>query len=638
MNEYLARQQNKDEASTHFLLLLIPSKDMQYSLLTQINLSQKEIFKIPETCFSALPNALILNLQHNFLNFLPETLIEMKKLEYLLLDYNNLKYLPSCIGKLSNLKEISASKNKIKLIPKSIGNLSNSLTSINLSENIIENIPEELCSLSNLKELYLFHNSLQAIPSAICKLTQLDSFSLEWFRYIVPPLPIYIKGSLFHQIRNKLSKLFNKLIEYGMKECTFTAFVQYLSEEKFEVNKIMGGHNSLPKQYVGRTLLQIAIMENDSGVVDTLLELCPNLNVLDREGYSALGVALKEHKFKESSKLFNSQADVNIGAGLHGSLLHMALKGFDIESIKMLIRRGADVNKKDSNRNTPIHILFSIFDQSPLTSARIAQILINEGADPNLKNEFGVTPIHIATIGNQLEAIKWAISENIRNKEIRKPYFDLNIRTTGEKLTCLHIAFSKGYYTIIQELIAAGANTLIKNANNEVPRKYQRGLAISSKMLLKAEISQIHKKIFSKALINKEDIESTQQFSLLETKTMSTEPSSKMRNLKCKSRDERKNIYSKVFNCILPTDEIQQLKLILYKDRSTEKKQACHGKLHMFSNYRKFNEILRSKGKRIKEIRKTMKQIGSVINNGLKQDLIHWCKILGNKDLLSRKV
>ena len=69
-------------------------------------------------------------------------------------------------------------------------------------------------------------------------------------------------------------------------------------------------------------------------------------------------------------------------------MLHRAAltpKGETLELMKYLILKGADVNAKDSNGNTPLFIAYAVNNNDAVN------LLIASGADVSIKNNFGVT-------------------------------------------------------------------------------------------------------------------------------------------------------------------------------------------------------------------------------------------------------
>ena len=64
----------------------------------------------------------------------------------------------------------------------------------------------------------------------------------------------------------------------------------------------------------------------------------------------------------------------------------VAPKAGDIEYVKLLLENGADLNCKDANGSTPLHIAVKKRNQ------QVAELLIQRGASMIVKNNFGLTP------------------------------------------------------------------------------------------------------------------------------------------------------------------------------------------------------------------------------------------------------
>lgn len=65
--------------------------------------------------------------------------------------------------------------------------------------------------------------------------------------------------------------------------------------------------------------------------------------------------------------------------------LFRAVEEDDIEVVKLLIETGVNVNVKNDNGDTPLHIVRNV---------EIAKLLVKNGADINARNNNGDTPLH----------------------------------------------------------------------------------------------------------------------------------------------------------------------------------------------------------------------------------------------------
>ena len=81
--------------------------------------------------------------------------------------------------------------------------------------------------------------------------------------------------------------------------------------------------------------------------------------------------------------------------------IHDAAVFGNIEAVKKHLAAGADVNAKDENGETPLHLA---------PTKETAELLIAEGADVNAKSRSGHTSLHLAAIGGQKEIAELLIA------------------------------------------------------------------------------------------------------------------------------------------------------------------------------------------------------------------------------------
>jgi len=148
------------------------------------NLKSAEVIEIDDMELNSLPKSIgnlenlrFLSIYSGNLTSLPDEIGNLKNLEELVINSNRyLTSLPESIGNLVNLRVFEGKINGIVNLPKSIENLN--ITSLNLSYNKLESIPNEIGNMKNLVELYLSDNKITNIPSFLGNLEELEELDL----------------------------------------------------------------------------------------------------------------------------------------------------------------------------------------------------------------------------------------------------------------------------------------------------------------------------------------------------------------------------------------------------------------------------------------------------------------------------
>ncbi len=89
--------------------------------------------------------------------------------------------------------------------------------------------------------------------------------------------------------------------------------------------------------------------------------------------------------------------DVNARNDNRDTALHLAAKMNEDKVAQILIDNGANIKARNRSGSIPLH------DAARYDSCNIAQLLINNGADVNAKNHNGYTPLDIAAMENSYE-------------------------------------------------------------------------------------------------------------------------------------------------------------------------------------------------------------------------------------------
>lgn len=296
---------------------------------------------------------------------------------------------------------------------------------------------------------------------------------------------------------------------------------------------------------ISDTALMLAVEQQQQEMVNWLLNIGANLNVTKKDnGYTALMLAVSAKNVKIAELLLTKGADTNINNSLGYHPIHLAALEQDIaminllakhcnidqksnnieqitalcvateegklESIKALIKLGADLNAPRASNNTlPLHIAFSknyisIAKELIIAGAKIGnlntngetelhmaarikdgvsiiEILINKGLDINARNMGGGTPILVAAYNNNKNSVDlllksnanidildnhgrhvWhyaAVSGSLEVMEVIRAKVPVDVKTKNtEQHTALWLAADQGKLELVNWLINLGAD------------------------------------------------------------------------------------------------------------------------------------------------------------------------------------
>jgi len=123
---------------------------------------------------------------------------------------------------------------------------------------------------------------------------------------------------------------------------------------------------------------------------------------------------------QDVKSLIKRGADINAQDKFSGwTPLHFAAFYNELDALKLLVQLGADVNTQDKSGWTPLH--YAARDDK----LDALKFLVQLGADINAKNKDGRTPLHDAALNNELDALKLLVQlgadVNAKNKDGRTP-------------------------------------------------------------------------------------------------------------------------------------------------------------------------------------------------------------------------
>ena len=158
--------------------------------------------------------------------------------------------------------------------------------------------------------------------------------------------------------------------------------------------------------------------------------------------------AVRGGKVEKVCKLLDSGLDVNaiVKGRSKFSLLQSASFYGHAEVVKLLLNKGAEVNKQDIDRMTPLHYA------SCRGHMEIVNLLLNNGANVNAKDYDGRTPLHYASSGSHAEIVKLLLERGA----------DINAQDDWGD-TSLHCASRLRKIEVAALLLAKGADVDMKN-------------------------------------------------------------------------------------------------------------------------------------------------------------------------------
>ena len=147
-----------------------------------------------------------------------------------------------------------------------------------------------------------------------------------------------------------------------------------------------------------------------------------------------------------------SNADKEGSNDEQSTSLHTALKNRNIDAIKNLLDRGADVNERDERLQTPLFIT------SKFREITIARMLINYGADVDCRDIIGWTALHVAAVSGYIDIVRLLLDNGADVSATQRNY-----------QTPLHLASINGHLSVVLLLLERGANVRVRNAYGRTP-------------------------------------------------------------------------------------------------------------------------------------------------------------------------
>lgn len=146
--------------------------------------------RIPREIFDLADSLEVLNLSGNALSSLPDDLHRLTRLRVLFCSDNLFTEMPACVGQCAQLSMVGFKANRIERVPAAA--LPPLLRWLILTDNRIEELPDELGQRPHLQKLMLSGNRLTRLPQSLGQCQQLELIRIAANR--LSALPAFLLG------------------------------------------------------------------------------------------------------------------------------------------------------------------------------------------------------------------------------------------------------------------------------------------------------------------------------------------------------------------------------------------------------------------------------------------------------------
>jgi ankyrin repeat protein/beta-lactamase regulating signal transducer with metallopeptidase domain len=159
---------------------------------------------------------------------------------------------------------------------------------------------------------------------------------------------------------------------------------------------VFSGRNDMVRLFLEKgadtSSFHMAAFVGDLDRVKSFIDRGTEVDTKDEIGWTALFWAACGGQQEVAEFLIAKNADINASDGKDRTLLHQAAQARTdaVKLVELLIAKGIDVNAKtDSRKNTPLHLASSAGNK------QAAELLISKGAEIDSKDSNGHTPLHL---------------------------------------------------------------------------------------------------------------------------------------------------------------------------------------------------------------------------------------------------
>lgn len=148
------------------------------------------------------------------------------------------------------------------------------------------------------------------------------------------------------------------------------------------------------------------------------------------------------------------------------TLLHLAAENFNIDVLKFLVSKGADVNAKDKNDETPLHYTIrQHYGVRGMFDVEVPKYLISHGANIHAKDCDGMTPLYATSTTCMMTTYKhyWEYAEKVMKcLLLQGAEIDIKNELATETFLC---PLAVNDVEILKHIISQGVDINVKDAN-----------------------------------------------------------------------------------------------------------------------------------------------------------------------------
>jgi uncharacterized protein len=218
----------------------------------------------------------------------------------------------------------------------------------------------------------------------------------------------------------------------------------------------------------GETPLMTAVDNGHADVATLLLDRGADVNARETGGGQTALMWAAANRSADIVKLLLDHGGDPRARSARGftSLLFAAQQG-DVESGRLLLRAGADVNDRGANdRKTALIVA------AGSGNGNFCTVLLDSGADPDLSDESGFTALHYAALdAGGADIVRTLLAHranpNPRTTKDSREYIYAGVNLTGA--TPLFLAASRGNVQTVRALLAGGADPFMTTEKRTAP-------------------------------------------------------------------------------------------------------------------------------------------------------------------------